>query len=174
MIWNGSSFTEVTTDGTKNNGWRVLKKSGSGITGTVILIHASVPAVCMQFRGEDRSDSSNRDATYTAIENHCKNNYNDKNFASSARSVKYSDLNQLTTAGFHGIDRFYFWYATKVYDGDHKLYWYHGNRTLVGGTGQTNVGAYGVRPIVVLKSGIKTNSSNKVSFLGKSCWALKW
>ena len=33
-------------------------------------------------------------------------------------------------------------------------------------------GTYGVRPVVVLKSGIGTNDSKDTDFLGQTCWAL--
>lgn len=33
--------------------------------------------------------------------------------------------------------------------------------------------AFGVRPIVTLKSGVKTNETADTEFLGQTCWALK-
>jgi len=31
----------------------------------------------------------------------------------------------------------------------------------------------GVRPVVVLKSGVKTNNTKDTSFLSQTCWAVK-
>lgn len=170
---NGSSYKAPT------NGWRVLSKSGSGSSGIVTLIHAGTPetyaspcyvattSVYWQLSSH-QSGLSSRASEYL-----------NSTWATSARSVSSSDVNSLDTSngGLRNINSYY-WVSDYGYQwtsSSGSTTWYYPTVYYFSNNGSYSSnygGTYGVRPVVVLKSGIGTNDSKDTDFLGQTCWAL--
>ena len=75
--------------------------------------------------------------------------------------------------------QYYYYYVSSSYsNGPSGTYYYRGNTSSqLYGVGNTTASgnynkAYGVRPIVVLKAGVKTENAADDNYLEQSCWAL--
>ncbi len=158
--FNGDTSNNIA----KLQGWRVLNKSGSGSRGTVTLVHAGVP--CNAYHNDSTGSTF-----VTALHNFCRDNFVNSTYASSASSVSSTEplisagMVATGTAGGSGTSAFY-WLGTY---GDNSVYY-------VSGVGSISYGyniALGVRPLVTLKAGVKTNYAKDTSYLGQTCWAVK-
>jgi len=105
------------------------------------------------------------------LHNFCRDNFVNSTYASSASSVSSTEplisagMVATGTAGGSGTSAFY-WLGTY---GDNSVYY-------VSGVGSISYGyniALGVRPLVTLKAGVKTNYAKDTSYLGQTCWAVK-
>lgn len=117
----------------------------------------------------------------TALNNFCRDNFVNSTYASSATSVSGNSasngtagtLNSAgmlatgTTNGSHTSA--YYWLAAAYDGGSARVYCVRGN----GGVSSNYDLAFGVRPLVTLKAGVKTNNAKDTSYLGQTCWAVK-
>ncbi len=150
------------------DGWRVLSKSGSGATGTVTLISAGTPAVKYL---DAVTYAGGVDVELTFLNGYAGFFKND--FASYGRNATREDILQLDYFDDLRKINSYYWLASE--GGSNGGYYFF---TFV--EGSTNGMIYtggqleaGIRPIIVLKSGVKTNETADTEFLGQTCWALK-
>ena len=155
----------------KLQGWRVLDKSGSGSSGTVALVHAGVPC--------NASLNNSSGSTFvTALNNFCRDNFVNSSYASSASSVSGNSASNgtagaLNSAGMLATGTTNGLYASACYwlatpEGNSAYYVSRMGSVTYGG----NI-ALGVRPLVRLKAGVKTNNVKDTSYLGQTCWAVK-
>lgn len=133
---------------------------GSGASGVVTLVAADSPAMYYSggtFTGNESNKVNN-------LVNFCRNNFLNSAFASSVRCIEYSENSTLKNNGLYGTIKF--WFATLRNDGS----LYKDDRCTGENTGNY---AHGVRPVVVLKSGVEIASELKIEFLGQECWKLQ-
>ena len=151
------------------DGWRVFSKSGSGATGVVTLISAGTPA-----QGYHEYSGSLKREIITALNNFANTNFVNSRYATSARNATEDDF--YSSSELWNINSYY-WLAT--IDEAHSpidgiLYeWLYFIEDDGGFNSTCFAYAYGVRPIVTLRSGVKTNETADTEFLGQTCWTLK-
>lgn len=156
------------TNKAPTDGWRVLNKSGSGATGTVTLIHAGCPA-----QGYYGYTLDERIEMIAKLNDFANTNFVNSTYAMSARNAEYAEINSLDNAlgGLRNINSVY-WLASEAVEASGFYYIY-----MVDKDGSIDAKcdgfSLGIRPVVTLKSGVKTNGSKDTSFLGQTCWALK-
>ena len=159
---------------TSTSGWRVLSKSGSGINGTVLLVSAGTP--CQVYIGGGSSSN------FESLNNFCNDNFVQSTYANNARPVSridsYNEETILSNAGLliNG-SRYLFSRRTSSTGTDgavnytYAFYWINqddGTKTSI-----SSASRYGVRPVVTLKSGVKTDASKNQQFLNQNCWQVK-
>ncbi len=155
------------------NGWRVLKKEGSGSSGTVTLISAGSPAVFYP--------STSPSTEVSRLNEFCNKMFVNGDFASKSRSVSisaepdgYNDFGVLWNSPFYEtLSSEYFWVTSWT----NKLYYFHGSSyqdyaTTNGSFINYHRYPYGVHPVVVLKQGITCSSSASESYLGQNCYSI--
>lgn len=168
----GKSSESNNCNGTNQySGWRVLSKSGESRSGIVTLVHAGTP--------ECYNPSYTINDLYYAVDdlNNIGKLYVNNQFATSGRNmncndVKVYDPNACTTPSGQSISNdlvttgSYYWLASTQYvevkkrDSDGTFFYDDECRLeSVSTSGAVNVSRgnslYGVRPVIVLKSGIK-------------------
>ena len=168
---SGDSKTCVEGNNSQYSGWRVLSKSGTGLSGIVTLVHAGTP--------ECYNAPFSRDELYkgVAVLNNIGNLYVNNELATLGRNmncndVKVYDSNACTISYGQTIENDLinigapYWLAStqdvqvKKRDSDGIFYYEDESRLEnVSSSGAVNISfgniLSGVRPVIVLKSGIK-------------------
>ena len=126
-------------DTTTASGWKVLSISGN----TVTIIHAGIPE-CYYHA------ATNATTAVSTLNNRARTTYMNS-FASDARMLSYNDYNSNTS--IQNIGSHY--YIATAKDST-TLYYVSYTGRLSGGSARAN----GVRPVVVLKSNVKTTGKN--------------
>ena len=135
------------------SGWRVLSKTGTGITGTVALVHAGTPDCYYHAHGH---------STQSIIDiNNLGSNYVNTIFARTGRSLDCNDIKTYNSNACANINNFatitnnmvktnsYYWLASV--GGSNDLW----NLREEGLISYSYDHSLGYRPVIVLKSGIK-------------------
>lgn len=165
-------------------GWQVLTKSGSGENGTVTLICAGCSATAYYYCGDwfTNPDRGAKARFQTAIDEFAKTNFIDNNFAESAGLVDYTYCKNnglLFTNSTYKLTNYAgkWWvlnYPASEGDSYADLRCHYQDGANIYEAGFTGSDPRGIRPIVYLKKGVKTNKTKNTSFLGQTCWSLKW
>ena len=142
-------------------GWRVVSVSGSGESGVVTLVSAGFPV-------NGYLESGSNSAFVSAMRTFIQKEFNDNNFADYSDAMTKTEVSDWVS-------------SNKLYEcaNRNRVQSFFtcslaGNGVMGSGGSALYAGVYGVRPKVILKPGIKTNSSKDTSFLGNNCWVLKW
>jgi len=151
------------------NGWRVLSKTGSGENGSVTLISAGTPA-----RGYYGSSEVDITEMLLAIDAFSFENFINPTYATSARSVNKGDVESLGESNQLQNINVSYWLASAVEkdvgETVRRMYYVSDDGIIYGGWVND---AFGIRPVVILKTGIKTNKTADETYLGQTCWTLK-
>jgi len=151
---------------TTTNGWRVL--SVDEATGVVRITTAGAPA-----QGYYGNSSSDRTAMISAMDTFANSNFVASGYATGAENMKKTDTDSLGSSNDLQNNGSYYWLGSantaSDSDGYYSLY------NVSGHSGNVNNGcsiAFGVRPIVSLRSGILTNETKTTDVHGNSGWDL--
>ncbi len=134
-------------------GWRILSVNKS--TNTVTIVHAGSP--------ENYSHGMNASASVTAL-NNLAQKYKDDTYADNAHAMTKSEVDAIAQSSDLRNIGSYYWLASP----------YGSDLWNVTSTGLVDYGrnsSYGVRPVVVLKSNIKTTGKVKDA-VGNDAWNL--
>ena len=152
----GNSKNKSIAAGDYTGGWQVLSVEDD----TIELVHAGCPA--RYFRNVSYSQTE----SIRHLNEFCKNYFLNSKFARDARCVEYhKDYSALSNSAMLNNLR-YFWFATQ---GSPNLWaWCEVRATDTAGS---DYSPWSVRPVVVLKSGIKTTGKADNGY-GQSGWVL--
>ena len=156
---NNSVTSECYTDGgvTALKGWRVLKISDN----KVYLVHAGIP--------ECYSYANDTNAALNSLRS-ISNNYLNTAYAESAHNMTYDEAIGITgseNSTDNDLRRIGAKYWLSNAWSEHQLYDVH----IDGSFSSTYMRSLGVRPVIVLKSGIKT-AGKTTDAVGQEAWSL--
>jgi len=151
---------------TTTNGWRVL--SVDEATGVVRITTAGAPA-----QGYYGNSSSDRTAMISAMDTFANSNFVASGYATGAENMKKTDTDSLGSSNDLQNNGSYYWLGTANTANDsggyYSLYRVHGSS---GHVNSNHNNAFGVRPIVSLRSGILTNEAKSTDVHGNTGWDL--